>query len=697
MQQKITCSSPPPRSVLLIIMLLAWSITMGCAVKEGKLYKKDGRLYGKPVGLFVEQWNDYYLRGLSYSEGGYWDDAAADFIESLRGRDKDQRRARTYGLHFIDYFPNRELGIAYFYKGDYEKAIQALETSLASAESARAKFYLNKARQSWLRQTQLDTVAPALLVQFPPPGYITNTFSVRIKGAARDNFFVSSIIINNKPSGLELSQKDVTFEEEVSLHPGENIITLQARDLMGRASPLVTLRIATDRQGPLAFFNGIREKDGTLRVSGVLYDASEVAKLSINQQEILFRQGKLVKIAELLDRVLLKPGEQATFVAEDRVGNRTTGSINIAAAGQQYTQRAPVLLAYLNPAESCSAGSVTSGYRSTLPTIDFRDLRHNQTVFTDSLFVECLAFAPEGIKDLLLNGGSFFPHQQDESFTAFIAELAQRKEAPLSFSKLIKLQEGPNTITVRLIDNTGTEVKKTITIIRKIPVVRQINSRLSVVVYPFKEQKQQIPLADYVQTFLTHAFVNQKRFYTLERQELEKIIQEQQITQEAVFDQDTAVKLGRLMVAETIILGDILATDKSVEVAARMVDTETSMVLAEKDVYWEGSVRAGFRDILDGLAIKFKQQFPLCEGIIIAKNTKEVKFNLGAENAICKGMRFLAFNQGESVAVAGTFGNNTEILGILRASKIHEKYSSGTVLKKFAERDIELKDGVISK
>ena len=138
------------------------------------------------------------------------------------------------------------------------------------------------------------------------------------------------------------------------------------------------------------------------------------------------------------------------------------------------------------------------------------------------------------------------------------------------------------------------------------------------------------------------------------------------------------------MVAETIILGDILATEKSVEVVARMVDTETSVILAEKDVYWEGPVRAGFREILDGLALKFKQQFPLCEGVIIAKNPKEVQFNLGTENAICKGMRFLAFKEGVSVAYAGTFGNNTEILGILCASEIHERYSSGTVLKKFA-------------
>jgi tetratricopeptide (TPR) repeat protein len=697
------------RTMVLLIGLLYIAALSGCAVKEGTVYQKDGRLYGKPAGLFGEQWHDYYLRGLSYSDGGYWDDATADFIEALRGRDKDQRRARTYGLHFIDYFPNRELGIAYFYKGDYEKAIQSLENSLASSESARAKFYLNKARQSWLRKTQLDTSAPALSVQFPPPRYVTNNFSITIKGTARDNFFVSSLIINNKPSALELASRDINFAEEVPLQPGENLITIQARDLTDRTSPPIVLRVEIDRQGPLAFFNGIREQDGSLRVSGVLYDASEVAKISINQKNIALRTGKLVKINELFERVRLQPGEQVSFVAEDRVGNRTAGNISIAAAGRQLTQSSPVLLAYLTRADYFSAhpsipeiqlspsGAPGAVYQSQIPAVDFRSLRHNQTVFIDSLFVECAAFAPAGIQALTLNGESFFPRQQDESFAAFIAEMAQRRQTPLSFSKLSKLQEGPNTITVGLVDKAGAEVKKTITIIRKIPIARQIGSRLSVVVYPFKEQKQQVPLTDYVQTFLTHSFVNQKRFYILERQELEKILQEQQMTQEAVFDQKTAVKLGRMMVAETIILGDILASEKSVEVIARMVDTETSVILAEKDVYWEGPVRAGFREILDGLALKFKQQFPLCEGVIIAKNPKEVQFNLGTAHAICKGMRFLAFQEGSSASNAGTFGNNTEILGLLSASDIHDSYSSGTILKKFASRDIEVRDGVISK
>ena len=147
--------------------MLAWTLLSGCAVKEGKVYQKDGKQFGKPDGLFMEQWNDYYLRGLSYSDGGYWADAAADFQEALRQRDLDQRRARTYGLHFIDYFPNRELGITTITAANIERPFTCLEASLASVESARAKFYLNKARQSWLRQSRLDSAEPCPLHTVP--------------------------------------------------------------------------------------------------------------------------------------------------------------------------------------------------------------------------------------------------------------------------------------------------------------------------------------------------------------------------------------------------------------------------------------------------------------------------------------------------------------------------------------------------
>jgi hypothetical protein len=687
--------------MVLLIGLLSIAALFGCAVKEGRVYLKDGRQFGRPDGLFMEQWNDYYLRGLSYSDGGFWDDAAADFLEALRGRAKDQRRARTYGLHFIDYFPNRELGITYFYRGDYAKAITCLEASLASVESARAKFYLNKARQSWLRQSRRDSANPTLSIQFPPPQYVTSGFSISVRGTARDDFFVSTVVVNNQPDSFELSDKVVTFTEEIPLAPGKNYITVQARDLMDKASRPVTLLVETDREGPLSFFECVGKADGTMLLNGVLYDSSGVAKIRVNDKDLAFTPGKLIKISEKIAAAGARTNAALSFSAEDAIGNRTTGSVRISPAHSRKQSDRIALVAELRKQDCVSnaparvfAAAPQSNQPELSPRVDFSGLRNGQTVFIDSLYVECAAFAPQGMQELTLNSDSFFPRERDELFSSFLAAAAQRKQGCLSFSKLIKLAEGPNTITIKLLDSAGTEVKKSITIIRKIPAARQIGSRLCVAIYPFREQKQVMPLSDYVQTLLTHAFVNQKRFFILERQELNRILQEQQLSREQIFDQKTAVKMGRLMVSETILLGDIIATDRSVEISARMVDIDTSQIIAEKDVYWEGSVRTGFRETLEGLALKFRQQFPLCEGTIIDKQAREVRLNLGKENAICKGMRFLVFHeQGPGSARDSDSG----ILALLRAQEIHDKSSRAAVLKTYSGRGIAVKDSVISK
>jgi len=286
------------KRAIALTFLLAFASTLlcDCAVKKRTVYEKEGRKYGKTEGLFKEKWNDYYLRGLSYNDGGYWNDAIPDFQEAIHRRDKDQRRARTYGLHFIDYFPNRELGIAYFNIRQYNEATQALEASLKAYPTARAKYYLNKARTQWLRETRKDTAHPTIEVQFPPPVYSTNTFSIRIKGRATDNFYVSSMIYNDKAAPLELAQKEISFEEEVPLRYGENIITVQAKDLLEGTSSPVTLKIKVDREGPLLALEGKKEGGDAVIISGGLYDESGIAKVSFNGKDVTCRNNKFQKI-----------------------------------------------------------------------------------------------------------------------------------------------------------------------------------------------------------------------------------------------------------------------------------------------------------------------------------------------------------------------------------------------------------------
>lgn len=697
--------------VFILVMLLS-----ACAVKKGNVYTKDGKVYGKGEGVFKEKWKDYYIRGLSYSEGGYWDDAIADFTEAIKQRDKDQRCARTYGVHFIDYFPNRELGVAYFNQGRYTAAIKALEASLASTPTARAKFYLNKARQQWLKDARLDSTPPVVTVIFPPPVYLSRDFSIRIKGAVSDNFFVSGLAFNDRESSLELAQQNISFDEEVPLHPGKNHITVQARDLMNNSSAPCTLLIKVDREGPLVFLEGTQESDSSGVISGALYDDSGIATITLNGQKISCEKTRFQRVSQHLPIAAFSQTRAVTCVAEDLIGNKTTASITIH-TGKGSSAFAPAeLVACAGTDKECLQFLPARDHRCTAQQysaaehyaaaakrsyVNLTGLRDNQTVFLDSIFIEGTAFSPEGIKDITVNGESFWAGEQDESFAAFLKELVTNRKSSLSFSKLLKLQEGPNRIIITMINTAGDSISKTITIVRKVAAARQVGSRLTVAIYPFQEKQQaDAPIADYVQAFLSNTFVNQKRFNMLERRELNRLLQEQKISQEEIFNQETAVKLGRLMASEAIIMGDIMATNGSFEIVARMVDTETSLILAEKDVYWEGKNRTGLKNILEELAAKFAMAFPLCEGTVINKKAQEVLINIGSDHVACAGIKFLAFDETAPVVDTETgkqLGMDTEILGILSVKEIHEKFSKGDIVKKLSPREIATNDKVIAK
>ena len=59
---------------------------------------------------------------------------------------------------------------------------------------------------------------------------------------------------------------------------------------------------------------------------------------------------------------------------------------------------------------------------------------------------------------------------------------------------------------------------------------------------------------------------------------------QQNIARHTEFDQETAIRLGRLIGSETVLLGNISTSQASIESTALLVDTETATAIAEKDV-----------------------------------------------------------------------------------------------------------------
>jgi len=135
-------------------------LLVGCAGEEESRYVRDGKQYGVTDGVFRGRWWSYYERGASYLSGEYYDEAIADFEVALRGRDRDSWRARTYGLHFVEYFPNREMGVAYFHKGDLALAEEYLKLSIAEIETERAIKYLDDITRARIASGEVQDTTP---------------------------------------------------------------------------------------------------------------------------------------------------------------------------------------------------------------------------------------------------------------------------------------------------------------------------------------------------------------------------------------------------------------------------------------------------------------------------------------------------------------------------------------------------------
>ena len=185
-----------------IVFLVSCSLLIllsGCAEgPTGAAYMKDGKEYGTVKGTFRQRWWNYYERGLSYAEGMFHREALEDFREAVKQRAEDQRTARTYGMHFIDYFPHRESGIIHFQLGDLKEAEKELELSLNQFPSAKARFYLDRVRKSLLESRATGRTPPRIALNFKADEVWTKEDPVTVSGEAQDESYVAAVSISRK-------------------------------------------------------------------------------------------------------------------------------------------------------------------------------------------------------------------------------------------------------------------------------------------------------------------------------------------------------------------------------------------------------------------------------------------------------------------------------------------------------------------
>ena len=91
-----------------------------------------------------DRFYDYYDNGVAYMEKKDWLRAIEEFKSAASLEYEDRHNKRTYGTRFIEYYPHRELGIAYYHLGEYENAKRELDLSAGYKNTSRTKEYMKK-------------------------------------------------------------------------------------------------------------------------------------------------------------------------------------------------------------------------------------------------------------------------------------------------------------------------------------------------------------------------------------------------------------------------------------------------------------------------------------------------------------------------------------------------------------------------
>lgn len=623
-----------------VLLFLCW----GCAPEPLPIRTKDGQVYGKVDGAFRHRWWNYYERSLSYADGSFFEEAVADLNVALRMRGTDQRMARTYGMHFVDYFPHRELGIIYFRQGLIAEARQELETSLEQFPSAKAQYYLDRVRKAEIENAGKTAFPPSIILTVTEKEIRTKADPVIISGKAVDENYITGITIDGESVLIEKSMPKVHFEQRLSLTQGRHEIEITAKNLLEKTTTQ-TLVVHVDREGPVISIDDLQiKKDGQVYISGAADDDSGVRSLIIAGHEVPIKD----ELSVVFEHQFKPEFAELLITAVDRIGNEIEAGIDLsvvlgAVQDENASFSSTLLKRSIYASLSLNVIPVKTGIQESIgtprimlagldsdhapwmlaalfgpkdktpPLIKLRDWTENQTVFLEKIFLNGAISDDTGVEHLAINGQS----------------ILRRKGKQIYFTHMSELNEGPNDIVIEAADAGGNIASQEITVTREIPQVRQLSERLSIAVAPFDQKGEVSPASSSFQENITDALINRNRFRLVEREKLDIVLREQKLSQTDLVERDTAIRLGRLLAARTVLTGSINSSRIGTEIVARLIDTETSEIIASKDVYDEVVDLPGLRTLAEGLALKLHSEFPLVEGIVVDKAENAVFTDLG--------------------------------------------------------------------
>ena len=211
-----------------------------------------------------------------------------------------------------------------------------------------------------------------------------------------------------------------------------------------------------------------------------------------------------------------------------------------------------------------------------------------------------------------------------------------------------------------------------------------IGNRLSIAILPFENKNISGELAsiDLLDKLITW-FKETNRFDVVERSQLEKILEEQKLSLTGVISSATAVKVGKTMGVDAVVIGSWTRHARAVSVDARLVDTETAKVITAKEAMCERMTLPRISKMISDLVRGIVNDFPIVDGYVIRADGNAMTIDIGHEKGIRKGTRCYIYREGEPLIhpITGEKIPEFEIIGEALVTDVFDKSSKAVMIK----------------
>ena len=185
--------------------------------------------------------------------------------------------------------------------------------------------------------------------------------------------------------------------------------------------------------------------------------------------------------------------------------------------------------------------------------------------------------------------------------------------------------------------------------------------------------------ADAVADILSTELFNSQRFKVIERQAIQRILEEQKLQMTGVTDMSKAVEIGKILNVEKILIGSVSRLGESYIINTRLVDVKTGALEVAQNVTnkrgEEGLTRA-ITDLVEKLSAKVQ-----VEGSIIRIKGEIVLVDLGVNHGMMENQEVSVVRLGDVVTDLGgtVIGRAEDLIGSLVLTAVKGDYSEARI------------------